>query len=728
MNTEIFIEGNRVDLTADISALITFALDDVKDFASRSTAFSKTVVLPGTGRNNDIFGNIFDTARANDFDAATVNIGYNFNAAHSARCLIFQDNLQTFKGTARLLEIVRDKGVIEYEVALHGELTSLNVALSNGYLEDLDFSAYDTVFNATNIVASWNNQGTGVYFPLIDYGTYSALKHDWDIRTFRPSLFVREYIDKMMTAANFRYNCPLFDTDRFKSLIVPHNRKKLINLNAKTLDVFAASSRYDYTDGPSKLMPFPSLAIMQDFTANVGDTEFTRITTAFSGTATFRLAGTWEKSTTIPFVFSIKVNGVAVHTMTWESSSTSSAQSVDRTDTFSLSMAVGDILSFEAAEVQFGSGATGYLQLTTGVCRFSLAGASLTEVEITPDSAIVINDCIPKNIRQVDFLSSIVKLFNLYVYESRFDEKLINIAPYVDYYSDSPKHCVDWSYKLNRNAPVRIRPMSELNSKVYNFKYKDDNDYYNELYKKRYNQSYGCYIYDSQFEFATQTTNLELIFAPTPIVGYAGEDKFYSTIFKRTGPDSAPVEENVDSVIRILQTKKLTCLTWDIKNAATVLSSQTTYGYAGHLDDPTSVSNDLNFGALQEVFFTFQGGDLSQTQFNVFWDTYMAEITDKDSHLLIGRFYLTAKDIFDLDFSRYIFLDGVLYRLNKIKDYNASIPSDTETELIKVINVDYLQPPVIAEPAVGPYLLYDGPPLDYTHDQVDYDQAKILYE
>ena len=45
MITEIFIENQPVDLTADISSLLTFAIDDIKDFASRSTAFSKTIIL-----------------------------------------------------------------------------------------------------------------------------------------------------------------------------------------------------------------------------------------------------------------------------------------------------------------------------------------------------------------------------------------------------------------------------------------------------------------------------------------------------------------------------------------------------------------------------------------------------------------------------------------------------------------------------------------------------------
>ena len=62
----------------------------------------------------------------------------------------------------------------------------------------------------------------------------------------------------------------------------------------------------------------------------------------------------------------------------------------------------------------------------------------------------------------------------------------------------------------------------------------------------------------------------------------------------------------------------------------------------------------------------------------------MAEITDKDSKLLTAQFYLKPQDIFDLDFSEFIYIDGNLFRLSKITDYNLNNPSDCECQLLKV--------------------------------------------
>lgn len=684
MITELFIEGNRTDINADISSLLTFAIDDVKDFASRQTTFSKTIVIPGTANNNAIFGNIFETGSANAYDSALDNVGYNFNASKSARCLLFQDNLQTFKGTVRLLQINKDKHNIEYEIALNGELTNLNVALSSALLEDLDFSAYDETWDESNIVASWSaTPGSGLFYPLIDYGTYSVNKADWDFRTMRPALYVKEYIDKMFTAANYRYSSALFNTSRFKSLIVPHNQKTLTKNTSllltaarstnQTVISYATTNqaKINFTsDTTTVFTPNGSPADKYDY--NGVDT----INTILNFTLAYNF-----KTNSNTILLELRKNGVAIATKTLPDVGGNTISS-GWVDSVNVTFATGDDFEFYAT---VSSALTDYSFVITAA-DVTVNTAGVIPVAVGYGETIVVNDTIPKNIRQIDFLSSIVKLFNLYVYESQFDERLIYITPFVDFYSTESTNAVDWTYKLNRDKMVTIKPMSELNSKIYNFKYKDDSDYYNDLYKKRYNQGYGSYTFDSEFEFASQESNLELIFAATPLVGYGGEDKIYSTIFKLNNS----VEENMDSVIRILQSKRVTGVTsWDIKDGVSVLSSVTEYGYAGHINDPDAPSDDLNFGALNELFFTLVSGDLTATQFNLYWSSYMAEITDKDSKLLTGKFYLTPKDIFSLDFSKYVYLDGVLFRLNAVRDYNTTIPNDCEVQLLKVINTLY---------------------------------------
>lgn len=680
MRTQIFIENNEADISEDLSTLLTFELDNVKDFSSRSTSWSKTVVLPGTARNNKLFGHIFQIGQSNVFNENLDNIGYNFNASKAADCLIFQDQVQTFKGVLRLMQINLVKGRIEYEAAVFGELAGLNVSLSGGLLEDLDFSAYDHIYNETNIVNSWDNvSGVGYYYPLIDHGTYSITKDDWDIRTFRPALYAKEYIDKMFAAANYRYSCDLFNTARFKGLIIPYNRKTLTTISGVSLSVSYSGVGQQYTDpSTGQLVTFPTQTVLGDFTTG-DDANFTYGGTAtLSGTIVVNLQGTIDYNYVANNVrIDVNVNGGSVYFKNYFFDEILSPESFNITLELPVAINAGDVIHVILTSADTGQ----FYNLTITAATLIFNTDSTTPVTVAPGDTVKMNDTIPKNIRQIDFLVSIVKLFNLYVYESMFDSRLIYITPYVDFYSTDSADSVDWTYKLNRDKPIKVRPMSELTSKKYDFKYKPDSDYYNDLYRKRYGQGYGDYTFDSQFEFAQQSNSLELIFSATVLVGYLGQDKIYSTIFKQSNNN----EETIDYNIRILQAKKITGVTsWDIKDGASVLVSLTKYGYAGHFNDPDAPSDDLNFGVLRELFFTLATGNLTVTQFNVYWSAYMAEITDKDSKLVSAFFKLTALDILNLDFKKKIFIDGNLFRLNSIKDYNMSTPTDCEVELLKV--------------------------------------------
>ena len=203
--TRLFLEDNELDLTEGFSNFITYAIDDLRNLDSKATTFSKTIVLPGTARNNALFGNIFDFNQANFTDNALPNVAYNFNASRQARCRIEVNGLQIVKGVLRLMEIIIDGRLVEYECAVFGELGGFVTALGNFRLEDLDFSAYDHTYALSGITGTWNswNAGQGYYYPLIDYGGVSTDNINYSYRTFRPALFMREYIDKIITGAGY---------------------------------------------------------------------------------------------------------------------------------------------------------------------------------------------------------------------------------------------------------------------------------------------------------------------------------------------------------------------------------------------------------------------------------------------------------------------------------------------------------------------------------------------
>jgi hypothetical protein len=96
----------------------------------------------------------------------------------------------------------------------------------------------------------------------------------------------------------------------------------------------------------------------------------------------------------------------------------------------------------------------------------------------------------------------------------------------------------------------------------------------------------------------------------------------------------------------------------------------------------------LNIGAPKELFISV-GTYPTTNVFNAYHSEYIAEITDKNSKLLTCSALLSTIDILNLDFSKYIWIDGVLFRLNKVDGFNPMEYNTTKISLLKVIETEY---------------------------------------
>jgi hypothetical protein len=309
------------------------------------------------------------------------------------------------------------------------------------------------------------------------------------------------------------------------------------------------------------------------------------------------------------------------------------------------------------------------------------------------NDVIKMKDCLPKGIFQRDFFASIVKMFNLYVVEDKFVDKKLIIKPFVDFYSYTASAAYDWTNKVDNGKPIRLKPMSEVNARYYQFAFKSDVDYYGENYRKKYNEGYGDRVFDTNIEYVKDTERVEVIFAATPLYQFLGTDKIYPAIYKLSNTKQS--EDPMDSVIRIMQAQKITNrVSWAMKNAGTTLATYNEYGYAGHLFfDSASFTatnlnplSDINFGAPFEIYCRVQAYP-SANLFKVYWDSYIAEITDPDSKLMTCNVLLKDADIYNLDFGALLYIGGSLWRLNRVIDYNPIGYTTTKCEFLKVIDL-----------------------------------------
>jgi len=686
---ELYIQGLKVDIDQKISIQLSYAIDDVAKFSSRETSFSKTIVLPGTGRNNQIFGFIYDLASFNYEQPGAANIGAIFNVAQTSRAELRLNGLLVLRGVFRIVNIVKDKDIIEYEGALFGELSGFIAEIGNKKLEDLDFNEYNHTYTRNNIINSWDTiNGSGYYYPLIDHGTYSTTelystraKIDYDYRTFRPALYVKEYIDKIFSSPNseYTYESTFLNSSFFKSLIIPNNEKVLRSLFTDLLDVSSNKINLQLTENDITLyIPFANENLKRSFTDD-GDPNYTYTGSNTTLNVKYQITGLLRNrlGNILDAKIRFKKNATVVKEYLYIGTT-----NVNIIEDLELSISTNDTLTFEV--VYDDTSSASFLQVN--YLRVNSLSPILTDVLLDDD--VFVKYSIPRNIMQKDFFTWILKMFNLYVTEDKDKEKHLIIEPYVDYYGTD---AIDWTYKVARDKPWQIKPMGMLNGRFFEYKFKEDNDFYNEGYKKKYNQSYGDRLEDTGFQFAKDKQTLEVGFSPTPLIQYDTTEKVLPAIYKKSKGNSVDQEELMDSNIRILQAKKMTTTeTWYIRNGSSYLPNfltggLTIYGYAGHFDDPLNPTKDINFGAASEIYFdpnTYTTNNL----FNDYWSEYLAEIADKDSKILTCYVHLTPLDIAQLDFSKPILIDGILFRINKIEDYDYTNNELVKVELLKVIN------------------------------------------
>ena len=95
MITELYIDGNRLDLSDDIDIRLTYSITDIENPVERKGTVSRTVELPGTPHNDNVFGSIYR------FDQWVIG----FDPSVRANAYVLQNGVEIFNGIAQLLAI-----------------------------------------------------------------------------------------------------------------------------------------------------------------------------------------------------------------------------------------------------------------------------------------------------------------------------------------------------------------------------------------------------------------------------------------------------------------------------------------------------------------------------------------------------------------------------------------------------------------------------------------------
>jgi hypothetical protein len=106
------------------------------------------------------------------------------------------------------------------------------------------------------------------------------------------------------------------------------------------------------------------------------------------------------------------------------------------------------------------------------------------------------------------------------------------------------------------------------------------------------------------------------------------------------------------------------------------------YPYLGHLDDPLNPSYDINFGQTLGLYYP-QTRTTNNNLFNIYWENFINELSNKSSRIITAEFYLTPYDIANFRFNDNIYIRDQYYKVNKINNYDPTKETTVKVELIK---------------------------------------------
>jgi hypothetical protein len=703
MSARLFVEGIEADTLGDIDVEFTFSVADVSDIERRNTSYSKTLTLPSTAKNQQLFGNIFDISVSNDYIVGDVNIGQNFNPAKQAQAQIFLDNVKIFDGVLRMMKINSKSGDIVYEVNMFGRLRDILHELGDKTLADLDFDDYDHVWNRTNIEASWSRtdwvDGASNYvYPLVDYGYSTDGNVTFPITNFKPAVFVSEILKRIFAEANFQVTAPIFSSVYFRKLLLITAEKSITKESTTLLHQTPVLYQQEVTTDASfsRLLNFSS-TLASGFTIQNSGTRFRWNKTQNLNTGlTLNLRLSFESLqafTENVWTISVLKNGSEILFSSRNVNFISVGQFYlwDVEITGGIDLAFDDYFEIRLKGEIAGSGTNTQLQTEVVVApigSFKIGNTVPVAVELEQGDTMKIEYTLPKSLKQRDFLKSIISMYNLYVTQDRLRTNVLEIIPYNEFYRTFKDQALDWSDKLDQSQEISITPLSELSAKEYRLTFDDDSDYWSTSYKTKFNEAYGesRTIIDNDFILDTKT--VKVVFSP-PVMREQVAGQIMIHLYKVE--NGVKIPDNFKPRIAYWK-PQISCPAWKIRYAGNVDVTYTAYPYAGHLDDPIAPNTDVLFANPREVYFSigvYPGVNL----YKEYYEGLITSIGDRNSRLLEGYFYLTPTDIMNLDFRTIVKVGVHYFQLEKVDKFNPIANNLCYVSLFKILRnispVDY---------------------------------------
>jgi hypothetical protein len=750
MNGELYINGRLIDINEALPFPFTYNISDIKDLSTRKGNKSKTITLPGTANNCALMASIYLTTRTEKIITSIESEFLNFDPTVKSLCQYYSNGLLVFNGIAQLLECKLNNGSWSFEISMVSSQIDYIALMKKIKINELNFNEYDHICNIANQLETWsgNNQingvsttiksgadwlGIGYYYGLIDYGYTRVAPDTFRVDQLAPQVFVYEILKKLFEAVELTWQSTFFETQRFKRLLLAffggtlpdidaaeaayqsvtsnenNNSGGFIMQQTSITSLVPDGSGYSYQiySNPTTMVDIVDCAILTDPNVQTITTTPFKFKAKTSGIFNIEYNGNHNINLTQTVAtqsflsafqgfFIVKKNNVVISTNQLYANTTGTNYVFVYNNTIafgivqSINLLVNDELTFE---VQFTYSLTNFpnnnnvVNSVTSTITSNSVNLNIKKQIQTFNSGdtIRINQFLPDMTGDV-FFKAIITAFNLYLRPKNSDPTIIEIEPLNEFYNDS-NAALDWTYFVDRSKEIKVTPTTNLAANNYNFLFENDNDYWNKKFFNDYKEQYGSFLFDTQNQYATNNTDLKIPFAQKPLVVIPTTSLIVPRSYEVNFDESATGQVvPMKGKSFIVQLGEMRSGTWKHRSGSNVNTTRTTYPYVGHLDDIDVPTFDFNFGVPDFVFYS--ASIYTANNLYSYHETFIKEIVSRYGKLVTLNVMLNSSIINQLDFKNLILIDGVVYRLQSIKDFDPGKQQSTQIELIRILQGD----------------------------------------
>jgi len=476
---------------------LNFVVNDIKDLSNRNASSSKTLTLPETPNNREVFGFV------SDLNTNTLL----FSPNKRTKCYVLVDAIVVFEGWLQLRNIKPNyrTGVNQLEVVIYSNQLDFFKAVGESYLQDLTgFKTQTFSHSIASMTASWfqDQTQTDIYYPLIDYGfnfdtsfkeiatgftgsvsgTHSFVNVSANHQMF-PAVYLKSIVDAIFYSASgsnyydngitqsytYQYDSYFFNSPFFRSLIIPYanglfTRKGIINFSGYSNNQTYQMNGTGYLNSSSVTSPTSNYSVSFDtYNSNAflqinGDVidpngyHFGTINyyrAIFSASACQFNISISANVALSPFIpgyyfgfFILNIYNAATHTLTplkrYDFPQPVNPNITNYTtvnDTFGVNLNVNEGDSLFIVLTRPGESIFDMtVTLTNANVNMFVSQTKLTNISIQLGDSVPLPGILPANVKQKDFLNTLFNMFDLYIDYDPNVPNILRIEPRDDYY------------------------------------------------------------------------------------------------------------------------------------------------------------------------------------------------------------------------------------------------------------------------------------------------------